>query len=488
MANNPANSDELPSIEELVVHHRDKFGGDPLIAYQASLPSVVRLQEEGVLDSDIEGAFGIHLQDAHRASLSCTAGDFAISVDWLEPPVDSTSGRALSGRVTIRVDERVLYAPGWAISAERFLTALSSVVRRLTYRSQESSDGVRLDEGFDDRATQRVLLIDIGNMVLLRHGALQRVLPIRDVIGVLTTLGTAISERIQWAGTRGISTGHLQSSLKAWHSHLSLTSDERLAAITKISQTREVFRELRRETASALLGAYDWQRRPSLILETARLGSRFDDPQIRTLLRRVRQTAIKRAPPRGELREDTDAAKGTVSWADPRPFHNGYVLAQWFRKRLREIGVIPDELSPIDPSTVLRRWGVVLVVEAIADVPEIDAFAIWEEGRAPIIVLNEVGLHNEGEGGRRATIAHEICHLLVDRGSTLPVVEIKGGDLFQPIEQRANAFAAELLLPQAVVKQLATTVKDDEALLRILVEKYGVSRALATNQLTNARK
>jgi Zn-dependent peptidase ImmA (M78 family) len=489
MVKKSASPDEPTSIEELIVNHRDTVGGDPLLAYQASLPSVVLLQKEGVTDSDIEGAFGIHLQDAHRTSLSSSAGSLTITLHWLEPPIDMTSGRALDGRIVISVDERILYAPGWPIAGAKFLTKLSSVIRQLTYGDHELSDAIRLDEGFEDRSSQRVLLSDIGNMAWLRYGALHALLPVRDVVGALTVLGSAIAERIQWARSRGYTTEHLEKAFSSWHSRLSMTGDERLAAITKISPTRKIFADLRRETASLPLTADDWQRRPSLILETARLSCRFDDPQIRALITRIRKKAVSRSEAKVELRQDADAAKGTLSeWASSRPFQNGYALAQWFRKRLHERGIIRNEWAPLDLGVILQRWGVMLVSEPIAEVPEIDAFAIWEDGRTPIIVLNEVGIHNEGEGGRRATIAHEICHLLVDRGSTLPVVEIKGGDLFPPIEQRANAFAAELLVPQAAVVQLAKTIKDDEILLKTIIERFRVSYALAKNQMNNARQ
>ncbi len=487
MAKKPANANEPRLVEELLVEHRDRAGGDPLVAYRATLPSVVLLQKEGISDSDIEAAFGIHLHDAHRSSLSCGAGPLTITLHWREPPIDASSVRALDGRAVISMDERTLYAPGWAVAGEKFLTTLSSVVRRLSYQNQGPGDPIRFDEGFEDRSPHRVLLSGIGNVVWLRHGALHSLLPNHDVVSVLTSLGSAIAERIQWARERGFSKGDLEKAFQAWHSRLSLTADERLAEITQISPTRKIFGEIRREAANLDLSALDWQRRPSLVLETARLSCRFDDPKIRVLIKIIRTKAVNRSVPSPELRRDADAAKvNLATWTASRPFENGYALAQWFRNRLRKKGIIRGGAHALDLNAVLQHWGVALMAETISEVPEIDAFAIWEEGRNPIIVLNKAGIHNEGEGGRRATIAHEICHLLVDRGSTLPVVEIKGGELFPPIEQRANAFAAELLLPRAEVIKLAEIMKDDEVLVRALTEKFGVSYALAKNQITNA--
>ena len=52
--------------------------------------------------------------------------------------------------------------------------------------------------------------------------------------------------------------------------------------------------------------------------------------------------------------------------------------------------------------------------------------------------------------GIHLTLAHELCHLLVDRdaGAELPPYP---GRAPKSIEQRANAFAAALLMPDAMI-------------------------------------
>ena len=90
-------------------------------------------------------------------------------------------------------------------------------------------------------------------------------------------------------------------------------------------------------------------------------------------------------------------------------------------------------------------------------------------------------------GRRRATLAHEICHLLVDSASSLPLVEVLGGRTAKHVEQRARAFAAELLLPREVAGQEFSHYEGDEArVARLLRARFGVSSELLAWQAKNS--
>ena len=54
------------------------------------------------------------------------------------------------------------------------------------------------------------------------------------------------------------------------------------------------------------------------------------------------------------------------------------------------------------------------------------------------MLLNLDARYASSSGRRRATLAHEICHLLVDRGSALPLVEVLGGRTAEHVERRAS--------------------------------------------------
>ncbi|MFH1117766.1 MAG: ImmA/IrrE family metallo-endopeptidase [Pseudomonadota bacterium] len=71
----------------------------------------------------------------------------------------------------------------------------------------------------------------------------------------------------------------------------------------------------------------------------------------------------------------------------------------------------------------------------------------------PSILENLSDVHNATLPGRRFTLAHELCHILFDRthGKKLAMVS----DTWAPlqIEQRANAFAAMLLMPPELIRR-----------------------------------
>lgn len=100
------------------------------------------------------------------------------------------------------------------------------------------------------------------------------------------------------------------------------------------------------------------------------------------------------------------------------------------------------------------------------------------------MVVNAEGQHARWPSGRRATLAHEVCHLLFDAHHALPVAEALGGRMPRDLEQRARAFAAELLLPRSVVA--AQFDGDALATVRRAAIRYGVSKELAAWQLRNS--
>lgn len=103
---------------------------------------------------------------------------------------------------------------------------------------------------------------------------------------------------------------------------------------------------------------------------------------------------------------------------------------------------------------------------------------------APTIVLNLQG-KNLNPLARRFSLAHELCHILVDRGHGEPLASISG--YFSPTallrEQRANAFAVRLLCPETVVERLRG-LRDEDAVAE-LRDVYGVHHRAASLYLHN---
>jgi hypothetical protein len=89
----------------------------------------------------------------------------------------------------------------------------------------------------------------------------------------------------------------------------------------------------------------------------------------------------------------------------------------------------------------------------------------------------------------RVTQAHELCHLLLDRGHGFTAVEVLQSRMPIRIEQRARAFAAEFLLPAPLAIEIWMGAGKPfehvnlDRLLRQLSRRFGVSRSVAGWQL-----
>lgn len=164
---------------------------------------------------------------------------------------------------------------------------------------------------------------------------------------------------------------------------------------------------------------------------------------------------------------------------DGPPYVQGYQLAQVLRKQL----AIPDN-APSFPEQYPKGWGVHLGQIDIA--AGIDAVAAWGPRHGPAVLIN-TDAHSRAstENGLRTTLAHEICHLLIDRANALPVAEVLGGQVPRWAEQRANAFAAELLLPRVPAARACREAADLIEAAAHLEREFRVSRELTMHQINN---
>ncbi|HIJ83775.1 MAG TPA: ImmA/IrrE family metallo-endopeptidase, partial [Magnetococcales bacterium] len=170
---------------------------------------------------------------------------------------------------------------------------------------------------------------------------------------------------------------------------------------------------------------------------------------------------------------------------DQKHYRQGYHLAQWLRGQLK----YRDEQS-FDPESWLKDRGAV-IEKSKKNIPSaIDALACWTNKDAAI-VINKKGTHAGKDWGEKASLAHEIAHLLVDTDHALPLVDILGGKMPALAEKRANAFAAELLVPRdQVMAHLPKVLTCDtlKKLIDLLVNKFKVGRELTGNQISNLLK
>lgn len=220
------------------------------------------------------------------------------------------------------------------------------------------------------------------------------------------------------------------------------------------------------------------QREPVYLAAARMVRHHLSIEQIAGIMRRLREAPKTGKHPLGEL---LDGASACLRQSiDRPPFEQGYQLARWLREQLGQ-----REREAFDPEGLLRREGV-SIEECELETPRIDAIACWGD-IDPLILLNRHAQARAAtDNGRRSTLAHELCHLLIDRTRALPVAEVLGGEVDSESEKRANAFAAELLVPQAHAIQVLRQAPDLKSAVAALTQSHRVSRQLVAYQLLNA--
>jgi Zn-dependent peptidase ImmA (M78 family) len=172
-------------------------------------------------------------------------------------------------------------------------------------------------------------------------------------------------------------------------------------------------------------------------------------------------------------------AEATIPNYIGRAHEQGATLAQWARQKF-SLGTD----TKVEPADVLKNLGVDVHLSKLGS-DLIDAVGTWDHRRGPALIVNLDGEHAQSIAGRRATLAHELCHILLDRNGSLPAAEVLGGSVPRHPEQRANAFAAEFLLPKTVVIARLRGVKNTLETIEDIMKQFGVSRELAAWQVIN---
>ncbi|OOC09604.1 ImmA/IrrE family metallo-endopeptidase [Thioalkalivibrio halophilus] len=225
------------------------------------------------------------------------------------------------------------------------------------------------------------------------------------------------------------------------------------------------------------IDADEWQWPELRAVARMAFDSVVNADQQAELLRRIVDCPARATP---EL-DRIEAALGEQLDDTEPPYRQGYWAASWLREWL--------SLSPeaaVEPGEWLKRWGVHVEGINLGACP-IEAVTVWGERHGPLVLVNHASESRAGhEYGERATLAHEIAHLLLDRQGALPVAEVLGGRTPEYPEKRARAFAAELLLPRDVAARAVEQSADLTEAAERLRADYRVSRELLAWQITNS--
>lgn len=286
------------------------------------------------------------------------------------------------------------------------------------------------------------------------------------VLATLESLGSEIASRISdFADERA------KQAVLGWESRRAISVDQFVSTATSLDPN-ELDRIARGKDPRAFWELGD-KLEPTEILAAARMAGPLLAPaDVRAVLERVRRLRPRATP-------ELDRLVSTVPLLEGKVFDQGYRLAIWLREQM---GNAEDRIEPED---VLRSWRIEIKDIDLAS-KVIDAISCWGPRHGPAIILNGRGQHAGQNHGRRSTLAHEICHLILDRKTALPLVEVFGGRVSKPIEARARAFAAEFLLPRSVAVATLRRSTNMPAAVRRLRERFGVSPEIIAWQARNS--
>lgn len=320
----------------------------------------------------------------------------------------------------------------------------------------------------------RIWIIRQGTMAFVTAGDIALRLPIKDVLNLLSQLGDAICVRLQESrDPRSV------SALAAWNKREQITPGEFVAISTGLPPSHIAALVGSRRSDMSFWGIRPRRLESTEILAMARMAGTSLPPRVLgEILERIRHTRKTATP-------DLDCLCGELRRlvADRKfgqPCDEGCFLATEMRRRLQ------NEIEPVDPEALLRSWGVAIKNKQLAEASHLDAVCCWGPKHGPLIIVNKAGKHAHDKGGYRATLAHEICHLLIDRQEALPLGEALGGRVAEPVEIRARAFAAEFLLPRHIVSTEWQSTVQPDSLVQRLMRRFGVSREVVAWQAKNS--
>ena len=162
----------------------------------------------------------------------------------------------------------------------------------------------------------------------------------------------------------------------------------------------------------------------------------------------------------------------------PNPVTEGYRAARELRQR-RGLG----KQQRLDPFELASSLGIVVVRRPLAERRIAGAYLYRSREQRSFILINATDLMTR----QRFTAAHELGHWSFERQETVVDDDLECGETH--VERRANAFSAELLLPEAAVR--AWSVREgwpqstDE--IAELAISYGLSYDATMWRLVNCR-
>jgi Zn-dependent peptidase ImmA (M78 family) len=178
----------------------------------------------------------------------------------------------------------------------------------------------------------------------------------------------------------------------------------------------------------------------------------------------------------------SEAAHGVPLAPSGVPWQAGYELAEEAREAF--------ELSctePVDLEALYRRLNIETRVVQLDD-PLVRGVALVSSEHRPTVAINGSSRYGKTAEARTFTMAHELCHLLYDRGRGRRLAVASGPWAPMEIEQRANAFAAHFLMPPEAIRSFLdgmSVEQIDGEMIDLLAAHFRVGRTAMIEHLHN---
>lgn len=326
-----------------------------------------------------------------------------------------------------------------------------------------------------------------GTQVIFNSAKRLWLLPFDDVRGALTRAGDQIceilmqSDEVRWdaavAAWRERNTGDA-TGLLAWSTGLDRRFASKLILEGVLNAPRD-FEDAANDNDELRIAA--------------RMAGALPDDQIREVISLARQFGAHEAAP---LRDLSAACLDHIAERHKkyRPHQQGEAVACFVRDRLQ---LISDE--PVPVFEIVDQLGIELR-HSFAEPGELEGLAIWGARHGPGVFLNEASpriLKNQEQevsasAFARVTLAHELCHLLLDGSHAMSAIEVLKSRMPAGVEQRAKSFAGEFLLPTDVARRRwheAGSPRDPiilDNLVQGLAEYYQITRSVVTWKIQHA--
>lgn len=301
----------------------------------------------------------------------------------------------------------------------------------------------------------------------------------------LTMLGDQIASRLEQAGVKA-------SLVQAWRAR------EEASGVRMV----ELSAGLSTDKAQALIKARYLAAPENLvqaandndeIVVAARMAGALPLEDIKRIINLAKGFALHPSEPLAKLGRATREHLATA-FADAKPFDQGEAAARLLRKSLQI-----DVDGVLDVRALAGSLGIEVKEHGLS-ISAMAGLAICGAHHGPGVLLNRRSSHllhaksASREAMLRYTLAHELCHLILDGEHSFTAVDVLSGRMPPAVESRAQSFAGELLFPTRLAHSLweghgsPVIAAGLGPVLDEAVERYQVTRSVAAWKVEHAAR